>query len=222
MTEASSIGETADYSKTYGLDKLERGRRAIAHAHYLVSKGESEEAEQKARAALSMLRSAMDWLEETEHFETAHQALDQAGRFVRRTFGCHLLSEDHRYWETCPVSLAHNRVGVSPAFVIGAAECSICALDSEDDDCFHVTGRLYDGRRCVRVITEVSEILEVSVVALPAQPDARFHRVSISTSKLVARLGPDFKPGMPVNCDICLTDCTGVRRPFQDAAATHG
>ena len=220
MTYADS---NDDNVATCGLDKLMRGRRAIAHARYLSSiEGPSEEAEQKSRTALGTLRSAMDWLEDTQHFETAHKALDQAGRFVRQTFGCHLTMEQGTYWETCPVSLAHNRVGMSPAVVIGAAECSVCGLDPEDDGCVHVTGRVYDGEACVRVITEVSEVLEVSVVARPAQPDARIQRLSISPSALTKRLGPRFRPGMPVNCDICLTECKDIRRPFENCRTDSG
>ena len=107
----------------------------------------------------------MDWLEDTEHFETAHVALDAAGREVRTTFGCELTFSEGRYWQDCPVALAHTRLGLSPGFVVRSAECSICGRDPWE--CNHITGRMYDGQLCVRVVTEIEEIMEVSLVPPP-------------------------------------------------------
>jgi hypothetical protein len=100
-----------------GLDLLRTGRRAFNHARYLVSVGADDEAEAKARSAFPTLRSAMNWLEDGPYFEEAHTQIDQAGRFVRETFGCPLLFEDGTYYQTCPVALAHNRIGLSPGMV---------------------------------------------------------------------------------------------------------
>ncbi len=212
-----------DYVVATGRERLRSGRRAMAHARYLVDvEGKSPEAEAKARSALVTLRSAMDWLEDTPMFEEAHQQLDDAGRFVRETFGCTLPFENDTYWQECPVALAHNRVGLSPAMVIGSAECSICRRDPEDDACVHVRGRVYDGERCIRIINKVDRVLEVSFVGRPAQPDARISRMSMNTSRLAAELGERFKPGMPVNCDRCLLRCAGITRPFEGRDLDRG
>jgi hypothetical protein len=51
---------------------------------------------------------------------------------------------------------------------------------------------------------------EVSLVAKPAQPEARIHKRSIDTADLQELLGPEWSPGMPVNCDFCLRPCQGL------------
>lgn len=215
MSDDASVHEdhADDHVVARGNGLLVAGRRAIKHARYvLIVDGATPEAESKARDALRLLRSAMDWLEDTERFEAAHEELDHAGRFTRETFGCTFTFENGSYWQECPVALAHVRVGISPAIVIGRVECSICHGDPED--CPHITGRMYEGERCIRNINEIKEFLEVSFVARPAQPDARIMRQSVDTNGLIAFLGAGFEVGMPVNCDRCQSPCDGVSRPF--------
>jgi hypothetical protein len=82
------------YGTTEGLNKLRAGREAyeeVARSCYSYG-GPTEEDHKKLRAALATLRSAMNWLEDTEHFEAAHDALDMAGNLARRAFphGCML------------------------------------------------------------------------------------------------------------------------------------
>lgn len=156
----------------------------------------------------------MDHLEDTPRFELAHAELDNAGRLARTNFpiGCQFEIEDEsNYFVTCPVSLAHNRVGLSTGMIVREAECSICHVDPED--CIHITGRIYDGQRCIRIIKR-ADILEVSLVARPNLPDARITRLSLNVSDIAKKLGPRFRPGMPVLCDRCLSDCHGVRDNF--------
>lgn len=182
--------------------------------------GPTPEAEKKLRANLVTLRSAMDHLEDGPSFERAHEALDVAGRIARRHFsdGCHLeIEDDETYYQACPVALAHSRVGLSPGMIVRNAECSICKADPED--CEHITGRVYDGVRCLRVIKE-ADILEFSFVARPNQPDARIMRMSVGTAELSKRLGSRFKPGIPVLCDYCMSDCDGVSDPFLEQATS--
>jgi hypothetical protein len=100
---------------------------------------------------------------------------------------------------------------MSIAAIVHAAESSIYGLDPED--CEHITGRMYGGEVCGRILTEL-EVLEVSVVGRPAQPDARIMKVSIDTEDLQAALGPEWKPGVPVSCDRCLNAGTGISDPF--------
>jgi hypothetical protein len=203
---------------TEGQSRLSAGVRKLNHAKYLAGIGgpSFDEAELVAREALRLLRSAMNWLEGSEKFEDAHRQLDAAGHWVRTTFSCSLTQAGESYEITCPVALAHNRSGFSVGYVIKQAECSICGQDPEG--CPHINGREYDGERCVRVVTE-AELLEVSLVGAPRNPDARIESMSVSTQDLRAQLGPDWRPGMRVSCDRCLNECTGISWPFMSGGS---
>lgn len=194
-----------------GHDRLRDARRALGQAKYLLVMDDRVEAERSVRSSLHLFRSAMNWLEGTEEFEVAHQELDAAGRFARETFGCTVERQGDQYFDSCPAKLAHNRIGMSIGYVVKSAECSICGLDPED--CPHIRGYEYDGVVCTRRLVEL-EVQEVSLVARPADPDARIERVSISHAELREALGDAFRPGIDVNCDVCLTPCAGVRRPM--------
>jgi hypothetical protein len=191
-----------------GLKRLTRGRRAYHHARMLVElAGASEDAEERARRSLGDIASAMNWLEDTPQFSEAHDTLHEVGAFTRSTFGCELHLEKGAYEERCPASLAHFRLGFSLGFIIREAHCSIC--EENIDKCLHVTGRLYDGQVCQRVITE-AEVLEVSVVDRPKHPDARMTSMPVSLSGLTQALAnTGWRPGMPVSCDKCLRPCKG-------------
>lgn len=202
------------FRRTEGRKRLSAARTALHESRQLLSAGQRVLAETQARLALERFRTAMDWYEDTDAFEPAHAELDRAGRFVRRTFGCHLHLEGFTYEQRCPVALGHNRIGFSVGMVINEAECSICG--GPYDDCEHIAGQRYGRRRCVRVITKATP-LEVSLVRRPSQPEARILRMGVSTSDLEAALGPSFVPGMPVSCDRCLSDCEGVIDPLEPA-----
>jgi hypothetical protein len=203
------VSDSEDWIAQKGASLLVAGRRAYGQARYLSQIG-GPDAEAKARGSLEVLRSAMNWLEGTPAFEDAHQLIDEAGRFIRETFGCHLLLENGRYFQTCPAALAHNRAGLSIGYVVQAQECSICGEDPED--CAHITGRHYGDTMCHRRITK-ADMLEVSLVNRPQNPDARITSISLSTPRLQDRLGPQWRPGIPVNCDNCLVPCDGVFEP---------
>lgn len=209
------MNDAGDWIVEKGRSLLVAGRRAYGQARYLHQMGDPG-AEAKARSSLETLRSAMNWLEDTSAFDEAHQLIDDAGRFTRQTFGCHLLLESGRYFQTCPAALAHNRAGLSIGYVVQAQECSTCGEDPED--CEHITGRQYGDKMCHRRITK-ADMLEVSLVNRPQNPDARFMRLSLSTQRLQDRLGPDWRPGIPVNCDNCLRPCSGV---FEPEFGDHG
>lgn len=59
-------------------------------------------------------------------------------------------------------------VGVAVERVI----CSICGKDQRHEWCEHFPGREYDGKRCVFLLDGAAEVYEVSLVAVPAQPEA--------------------------------------------------
>ncbi len=200
---------TRDPRIEIGQGKLDEGcakaRHALSQLESLHLPGEPE---RQARKGLALLRSAMDWLEDTKDFERAHERLDDAGRQVRTSFGCHLSFEAASgYSQECPVALAHNRVGMSAGFIVDAAECSICRQDPED--CDHITGQRYGDETCVRVVTQ-AKLLEVSLVARPKQPEARIQSVAISRNELQRALGAEFRFGVPVSCDRCLQACEGL------------
>jgi len=191
----------------YGLIKLRDAQAHIASAERLLQRGDRGEAEGVARGALELFRSAMNWLEDTDEFERAHKLTDLAGAYVRRTFGCWLHQEGASYSQRCPVALAHNRAGMSVACVVEKSECSICGEDP--NDCTHIAGREYNESHCYRLITQ-ADILEISLVRRPRQPDARITSLSVGVEELQEELGPRWRPGMAVSCDRCLLPCEGV------------
>lgn len=208
------------FGTTKGRELLVEGERLLELASTIrKSEGASAAASDAINSAVRILRSAMNWLEDTDDFEAAHAKLDQAGAFRRTHFPalCILSLGEQGYAVTCPVSLAHNRVGLSPGYIVRSAECSICHLDP--DDCAHILGRTYDGEVCYRIITR-ADVLEVSLVGRPAYPDARIESIGIGDADLREQLGPSFRRGMPVGCDRCLTSCDGVARPFE--GRSHG
>lgn len=217
-------------------ERIAEGRRLAdeAEAMLAASPENRDEANQLAVSALRSYRSALNWAEDTSREDEAHQQMDAAGRRKRRTFECKVEYEDGTYFDTCPVSLGHVRVGFS---VGGTAtrRCSLCADDLSvcehdpartylvpggsalDDYCRicmvkecdeHKTHLLYEATP-VSVITEM-HMDEVSLVARPAQPDARIERESMSIERLRAGLGDDFSPGVALSCDKCLDDCDGL------------
>ena len=192
-----------------GLAKLDDGLREVGDALNLTEQlALPGEPERHAREGLKTLRSAVDWLEDSEQFDRAHEAIDWAGRSVRETLGCRLAFDPKSgYGQTCPVALAHTRAGMSTAIIIRESECSICGQDHED--CDHIGGREYDGKLCGRIITR-AEIDHISFVSRPNHIDARISFTTVSVEELPEELGPDFQYGTPVSCDACLKPCPGM------------
>lgn len=57
------------------------------------------------------------------------------------------------------------RKEVSVGCAVAKHTCSICGQET----CGHLRGRLYDGKRCVRILDEATDAYEFSFVAVPAQ-----------------------------------------------------
>lgn len=55
---------------------------------------------------------------------------------------------------------------------MGKATCSICGADQTKTICNHWPGREYEGQLCVVDLDEPKDVYEVSLVAVPAQPEA--------------------------------------------------
>jgi hypothetical protein len=68
------------------------------------------------------------------------------------------------------------QVFFSPGIVIQHSKCSIC--ERQYGECDHVVGRAYMGEMCVRIITEIKEVKEVSLVNEPANKHARILRIT--------------------------------------------
>lgn len=222
------------WSRRAAGDRLMRQARSfVRSAHHLKAR---KRAERNARQALAAYRASLDWAEDTEHEEEAHRLLDEAGRWVRETFGCRLKREGTHYEQTCPVALGHNRIGLSVGGRAAKRVCSLCGMDASE--CEHLPGKAYvvpggahDLGWCrvccnsecdhlptesyraslVSIIHEM-ELDEVSIVAKPAHPEARIQAMSIPVSDLRSRLGSEFEPGMDVSCDRCLLPCDGLVR----------
>lgn len=194
-----------------------------------------ENAEKEARTALALFARSLDYAEDTEEEHEAHRLMDEAGMWVRETFGCQLTRSGTCYRQTCPVALAHNRIGMS----IGGTAKRLCSLCGEDlSECEHVPGISYlvpggtsslgwcrvclqedcehtpDETHRVPVVGIIRdmEVAEVSLVHKPAQPEARIMEMSVSVSDLMEALGDDFVPGDEVSCDACLLECEGLTK----------
>lgn len=219
-------------------ETLARAQMKAAISLYKSAKSQKDldQAEVSARLALEHYANSLNWAEDTIHEEGAHKQMDSAGKWVRLNLRCNLLHEDGSYFQTCPVALGHNRIGLS----IGAIANRVCSLCGEDlSECLHLPGIAYlvpggieDLGRCrVCLSTEAcqhlpteeyrvsvvgisvsGEILEVSIVNKPAHPEARFQKISLSNAELKEFLGDGFEIGMEVSCDRCLTECDGLTR----------
>lgn len=55
---------------------------------------------------------------------------------------------------------------------VSRAVCSICGADQTKTCCAHVAGKEYDGQVCVIELDDPVDAYEVSLVAVPAQPEA--------------------------------------------------
>lgn len=156
-------------------------------------------AEQHAREALRLAASAFWLAEDSALEEAAHEDLDKFGRWTRETFGCKLVFEDGHYYQTCPVAIAHKRMGISVGMLVTNRICTICG-EKFPDSCNHRAGVVYQveggpnklgfckvcgSKNCAehlighiyptvqtRIVFE-AEVEEPSMVRKPAYPEAR-------------------------------------------------
>ncbi|MFH8258165.1 hypothetical protein [Streptomyces roseolus] len=194
-------------------------------AQDLASARSAQHPDGEAKATLIKLRGQLQEVMDRSEFrqptlfEAAHNLLDEVGALLRRHYSeaCVLAYQDGAYYRECPVDLAHLRVGLSPEIQVLESECSICNLDPED--CDHLPGETYDGQECLSVITKF-EVTAVAIVGNPRQLVTRFTSIPAGTTdELSEALGPEFSPGVALNCDRCLSNCSGLNREF--AGANH-
>jgi hypothetical protein len=146
QTTIDAAGPDQALRLDYTREQIEKRRQAAdeklagAKAAMAVDSPDRDAAEREARCALQLYARSLDWAEGTPSEDDAHHAMDAAGKWVRTTFGCRLNREGTTYTETCPVSLAHNRIG----FSIGGSATRICSLCGEDlSECEHLPGTAY-------------------------------------------------------------------------------
>ena len=60
----------------------------------------------------------------------------------------------------------------SVGVAVSRAVCSVCGADNCKTLCSHCRGQEYDGKTCHFILDEVVDAYEVSMVAVPAQPEA--------------------------------------------------
>lgn len=215
-----------------GRGKLANARRAATSGRFALSAGDST-AETYLRNAASQFWSAMNWLQDSDGFEAAHDEIHEVGVLLRDNFerGCSLgPRDDGTFAHTCPVFLCHKRFGMSAGFT-GNAICSICYQDASE--CPHIPGSSYEAvcakgpwcnicgdQRCKThtignsyaaemglVVTEAT-LHEVSLVARPVQPDNRIMEIPISIEEVQATYGR-LPIGAYLKCDKCLDPCQG-------------
>lgn len=217
------------------VNDIRRNAKRLYGKSVLLKQIGDKEAELAARKLLGVAASAFWNAEDTDLEVLAHEELDQYGKWVRSNFVCHLSFEGGTYYQTCPVAIAHKRMGLSIGFTARVAICSICGEDMSE--CIHRADRLYEvpggagpsgycsvcgGSECqehspdemflvapIRIVTE-ADLHEVSVVRKPAQPDARITKVPVDGNNLRSVLSPSFEVGDPVTCDRCLNACRGI------------
>lgn len=61
---------------------------------------------------------------------------------------------------------------VSVNCAVASQKCNICGQEYYGDDCIHFRGRMYDSKKCVLALSDVTDAYELSFVAVPAQPGA--------------------------------------------------
>ena len=60
----------------------------------------------------------------------------------------------------------------SVGLAVKRALCSICGANQRETLCTHIQGREYDGQVCHMDLDGVADAYEISLVAVPAQPEA--------------------------------------------------
>ncbi|MGN1303793.1 MAG: hypothetical protein ACI4YB_02030 [Oscillospiraceae bacterium] len=61
---------------------------------------------------------------------------------------------------------------VSVNCAVASQKCNICGQEYYGGDCIHFRGRMYDSKKCVLALSDVTDAYELSFVAVPAQPGA--------------------------------------------------
>ncbi len=215
---------------------------------YLGIRSERLPGEDHARRALSHAVDALNYLEDQTRAPSAHACVDQLGQLVSGLYGCVLESREGAILDTCPTSLAHRRSGLSPGFTATWA-CTVCGLDFSQ--CEHLPGTVEEVRvvhedgRCnvcgtgsctrhrpgsietvpVGRVATHAEMHEVSFVARPRDPLARFTALEIPVHELRALEREHFIQRIDADrfrCLRCMASCAGFIPHEPDALGIGG
>ena len=83
---------------------------------------------------------ALNYLEDHDLRDEAHEAIHRAAFVNRGLFGCPVVLRDDEYWTDCPINISHLRLGIS-AGLVSDFDCSVCGEPVED--CDHQMGQPY-------------------------------------------------------------------------------
>jgi hypothetical protein len=219
----------------------EDARRAVQRkkqAEWIAFQAHVEQAtldaiEPHIKKSVSAAMDALNFLEDHELMEAAHEAIHRAAFVKRGLFGCPIVLRDDEFWSECPINISHLRLGVS-AGLVSDFECSLCGELVED--CDHQMGQFYpkladrsvDGGCSLCGTTDCEHPAgetflveayanarniragEVSFVARPRYPLARI----IQESKDMGEMGDDPRVRYAaqhgdLNCDADLGPCKG-------------
>lgn len=231
--------DAPDTKRSYFRQQIHEQRSAAWHRAQrtlgvTVGQQQRAELEREAREALDASVTAFNFLEDEDLADAAHQHVHTVGEFVGQFFGCEAQYRDGRFWDVCPVTLMHLRIGMSPGFT-GPRLCSVCGQDFSE--CPHVPGLAVtvlaedrDGRcsACSRpwpcsqhlpgtgvdvvphgVIPEMN-VHELSFVDRPREPRARIASLELPDELLRAQLGRLPKANEPLVCHQCQQPCQGL------------
>jgi len=189
------------------------------------------EGEGPAREALGRAVNALNLLEDLREADEAHALIHEVGAFVSWHFGCKIGLSDGEWQWRCPVILSHLRFGNSVGFT-AIRYCSIC--DEDISECDHLPDRLYrvtvtDPSNCPcgnhscthlagdslevypHAVTKEADLEEVSVVARPRDPLARYSELLFTPRRMARMMGRDIPAAVRgMECFHCRQECTGM------------
>lgn len=111
------------------------------------------------------------WREGSQTARVYAAGVEEAGQVKRLVLRCYMPRT-----EGTAETIAAIESGVvrecSVGVRAGKSVCSICGADQTDAVCRHYPGREYGGRLCHFDLDDITDAYEVSLVAVPAQPEA--------------------------------------------------
>lgn len=174
--------------------------------------------------------NALNYLEDTDKADEAHETIHRAAFIRRGLFGCPIAYVDGQFWRDCTVSMSHIRRGLS-AGITSDFYCSVC--DEKMEDCDHRIGDTYpikakkgDDGNCVVCgllscthkqgesylvtatgIGREAVVHEVSLVARPRYPLSRIKKMTLEIPERYRSLAEDGS----LHCDGCIGPCEGLQ-----------
>lgn len=111
------------------------------------------------------------WSAETQTARVYDAEVIAEGDVHRLVLRCYMVRTDETAGAIAAIEggiLRECSVGCAVRHVV----CSICGADQRETLCKHLVGREYDGELCTMELSGAADAYEVSLVAVPAQPEA--------------------------------------------------